>query len=244
MTSKARKLAERTKRVKMNKATIATILGVASLSLVKKIGSSSKLISFLGNPEPIEATITGYFYPCRDNVGETYDAVADMDLDLELEDESGDLMDLSYALQSDTDIDPSNTDEAHFLQFLNTSYNIISQYMTQNIGYVGLGDASDLIKRYVSVLYNLKSIKLDFPEDMIDSDNENRIICNIHCTFKFTNTGSQISNMMEDIVEILGQNNQFEDYLSSSTKVDPQNKLTEKMKKYVFGTTISELRKF
>ena len=229
-----------------NKSSLATILGIASLPLVKKIGSSSKLISFLGNPEPIEATITGYFYPypCRDNVGETYDTVTDMDLDLYLENASGDLMDLSYALQSNTDINPSNANEDGFLQFLNTSYNIISQYMTQNIGHADLDDVSDLIKRYVSVLYNLKSIKMDFPKDMIGNDGGIHIICNIHCTFKFTNTKSEIANMMKDIVDILGQNNLFEGFLYGDTKVDPQNKLTEEMKKYVFGTTVSELRKF
>ena len=35
---------------------------------------------------------------------------------------------------------------------------------------------------------------------------------------------------MEDIVDILGQNYYFEDFLSSEVKVDPQNKLPEKNK--------------
>ena len=101
-----------------------------------------------------------------------------------------------------------------------------------------LEDVDDTIKIYASILYNLQSIKLYFPENSIwTNDHAVHIVCNIHCTFKFTNTKNEIVNMMEDIVDILGQNNIFEDFLSSSTKVDPQNKLTEKMKKHVFGTT-------
>ena len=233
----------------MNKEVLATILGVASLSLVKKIGSSSKLVSFLGNPEPIEATIKGYFYPCPhmiDDADNIEDAVAGLSLDSELEGDCDDLMRLSHALQNYTDINPNNTDEAGFLQFLNTfSSNNISQYMIENIGYVDLEDVDDTIKIYTSILYNLQSIKLYFPEDSIwTNDHAVHIVCNIHCTFKFTNTKNEIVNMMEDIVDILGQNNIFEDFLSSSTKVDPQNKLTEKMKKHVFGTTASQLRRF
>ena len=41
----------------MNKEILATILGVASLSLVKKMGSSSKLMRFYGQPVAIEAVI-------------------------------------------------------------------------------------------------------------------------------------------------------------------------------------------
>lgn len=230
----------------MNREIIATILGVASLSLVKKIGSSSNLRSFLGNPELIEGVIRGHFYPCPHMIGETYDSVADMDLDWELEGDSDDLMKLSRALQNDIEINPNNTNYTVFNNFLNNnSANNVSQYLIENIQNMNLLDRHDLIKRYTSLLYNLQSITLDFPEDMIDiEDGVLSVVCNIHCTFKFTNTESEIIDMMEDIIDILGQNNYFEDFLSSYEQVDPQNKLTEKIKKYVFGNTSSELRRF
>ena len=60
--------------------------------------------------------------------------------------------------------------------------------MMENIQNINLDDRHDLIKRYTSLLYNLQSIKLVFPEDMIanvflENDGPIHIVCYIHCTF-------------------------------------------------------------
>ena len=102
------------------------------------------------------------------------------------------------------------------------------------------------------------------PSAIISKEGAIHIVCYIHCTFKFTNTAQEIKYMcdridylmsvtwwvdrwdFDEIGNFVNLKVDLSDMIQGRhhTEIDPQNKLPEKIRNYVFGTTSSELRRF
>ena len=225
----------------MNKETVATILGVASLSLLKSKGSAGILITPNDLQELKSTEIEVQFDFSTDPDEYTSPWMVIDSFPEELMKLSNDWSSTYTNLTMDYVIQDQQQWLLRFDDFL----------------YCDFGDAGDIanaicneseyilrILYHMQVLHYLKSIEIieDQWPQYNDNPNDREIELTINITLKFCDeeTIKEIANTIGLLIRIL----YFSDYSVGNIIIDPNNKLSEKAK-YVFrNKPKSELRRF